>query len=171
VMWMLPELSHALRFGLTTMVIVSMMAPNSLYIVSQRTLYPNWIGRVCYFPALMCIGVGIAVSNSRAVVEALIGRESEFVRTPKRGDGVSSKQYQVKTPILPWIEIALGVYCAGSLVCYMAMSKVMLGPFLFIYAIGFLLTGVAGIRERLAANSYARRAEAPTAAIHSPANV
>jgi cellulose synthase/poly-beta-1,6-N-acetylglucosamine synthase-like glycosyltransferase len=152
VMWMLPSLSPVLRVGLTASVLVSLMAPNSLYFASQRALYPkDWWRRVRWFPALMCIGVGLALSNTRAVFEALIGRESDFVRTPKRGDRIDHKQYRVQTPILPWLELVVGVYCAASLGVYLTLGKYMLGPFLFIYSAGFIVIGIRGLWEQTTA--------------------
>ena len=33
----------------------------------------------------MSLGIGLCVNQTRAVFEALLGRETEFVRTPKHG--------------------------------------------------------------------------------------
>ena len=147
VMWLVPEMPRGAQAAIVGMILISMMGPNSLYLTSQRMLYPNWWQRIAWFPALMCIGVGIAVSNTRAVIEALVGRESEFVRTPKRGDGAKAKTYRVKTPILPWIELTLGAYCTISLCAYLSLGKLVLSPFLFVYAAGFTIIGIAGLRE------------------------
>ena len=43
-----------------------------------------------------------------------MGRESPFVRTPKKGDR-EFKCYGIKLPWSGILEIALGIYCAGSL--------------------------------------------------------
>src|SRR5687767_2426027 len=39
--------------------------------------------RLLHLPLVMAIGIGLAFSNARAVLEALFGVKSEFVRTPK----------------------------------------------------------------------------------------
>ncbi|MEZ4649228.1 MAG: glycosyltransferase [Candidatus Eisenbacteria bacterium] len=65
--------------------IASTLSPSILYLVSQREAYPDWMARLWILPVLIAIGVGIAVNNSRAVFEALAGRTSAFVRTPKHG--------------------------------------------------------------------------------------
>ena len=36
-------------------------------------------------PLVMSVGIGLCINQTRAVLEALAGRESEFVRTPKHG--------------------------------------------------------------------------------------
>jgi len=69
--------------------ICSMTAPSALYVVSQRAARPDsWRFQLLYLPVLVMVGVGIAISNSQAVFEALTGKKSGFVRTPKkRGPG------------------------------------------------------------------------------------
>lgn len=119
----------------------SMMAPSTLYFVSQHSIYSDWLRRILYLPFLVVIGVGIAASNSRAVVEALVGLKSGFVRTPKKGDHPII-HYKV---CLPWsgiFEVLLGSYCVWSLGYYLAAGKYLVGPFLAVYASGFLFIGL-----------------------------
>jgi cellulose synthase/poly-beta-1,6-N-acetylglucosamine synthase-like glycosyltransferase len=120
---------------------LSMMAPSALYLVSQRAAYRDWPVRVACLPILVVIGVGLAVSNSRAVAGALLGRESPFVRTPKRGDR-EVKRYRVGVPALSFLEIGLGLYCVLSLNVYLSAGKYLIGPFLAAYAAGFLFIGL-----------------------------
>ena len=148
---------------------MSTVGPNALYVVSQRALYPDWRHRLRWFPLLMGVGVGLALSNSRAVAEALSGKQSEFVRTPKSG-GRARQRYRVRTPILPWIELLLGLYCAVSLGAYVGLHRYVLGPFLLIYAGGFFLTGWLGLREaRLQRVASLAATRIPAAPASSPA--
>jgi hypothetical protein len=118
-----------------------------MYMVGQRTLHAKWIRRMLWLPALTFVGIGMAASNTRAVFEAWIGRPSEFVRTPKRGHGAGRKAYASAKTLLPWIEIAIGLYCAMSLTVFLAAGRYAIGPLLGLYATGFLVTGVAGLAE------------------------
>ena len=127
-------------------IIFAMIAPNSLYLVSQRALYGQWPRRLCWLPALTCIGIGIAVSNSRAVVEAALGRPSDFIRTPKRGDR-ALQAYAAPRTVQPWLELGLGAYCAASLVIYLGMGGFVIAPLLALYAGSFLLVGALGLAE------------------------
>jgi hypothetical protein len=34
-------------------------------------------------PLVLSLGIGLCVNQTRAVIEAMLGRETEFVRTPK----------------------------------------------------------------------------------------
>jgi hypothetical protein len=118
----------------------SMSAPGALYVVSQRAAYKNWITRIVWLPVLVVVGTGIAVSNSRAVLEAIAGKKSGFIRTPKKGDR-HQKKYKVDLPVSALIEIALGFYCTLSFAAYISYGKYLIGPFLAIYSAGFLYTG------------------------------
>ena len=54
------------------------------YVMSQRELFPNnWKKTFYYLPFLMALGIGLTVTNTKAVMEALFGIKSPFVRTPK----------------------------------------------------------------------------------------
>jgi cellulose synthase/poly-beta-1,6-N-acetylglucosamine synthase-like glycosyltransferase len=54
------------------------------YVVSQRVLFPKaWLRTFLYLPFLMALGVGLTVTNTKAVMEALLGIKSAFARTPK----------------------------------------------------------------------------------------
>src|SRR5207245_7742339 len=55
------------------------------YIACQREQGLSWWGRIKYLPFLMSLGIGLAVNNAKAVVEALLNQQSGFARTPKTG--------------------------------------------------------------------------------------
>jgi cellulose synthase/poly-beta-1,6-N-acetylglucosamine synthase-like glycosyltransferase len=126
--------------------VLAIIAPNSMYLVGQRSLYPGWAWRLRWLPALSCLGIGISASNTRAVFEALVGQESEFVRTPKRGDR-SAKRYAAPRTVQPWIEVALGLYCSFSLYFFVITGRYAVTPLLALYASGFLATGAIGLIE------------------------
>lgn len=129
-------------FGFLAMVLFfSMSAPSALYMVSQKAGYSHWLSRIIYLPVLVITGTGIALSNSRAVFEALIGHKSPFIRTPKKGD-LQKKAYKTSLPVSAVLEILLGLYCAFSFVMYIQNGKYLVGPFLGIYATGYLYTGI-----------------------------
>lgn len=135
-----------LFYIIAVILLFSMTAPSALYLISQRAAYKNWFARILWLPVLVVVGTGIAVSNSRAVFEAIIGKKSEFIRTPKKGD-VQKKTYKAVIPVSALIEIGLGCYCTASFFAYMAYGKYLVGPFLAIYSAGFLFTGLMTIAQ------------------------
>jgi cellulose synthase/poly-beta-1,6-N-acetylglucosamine synthase-like glycosyltransferase len=125
----------------------------NFYIVSQRELYPDWRQRLKYLPFLMSIGIGLCVNNTRAVLEALFGKQSEFARTPKYGieqdtDEWVGKKYHQTVGIQPIIELALGLYFTGTV--FYALVNQIYGtlPFLMLFQIGFLYTGLLSILQQ-----------------------
>ena len=67
--------------------------------------------RLLHLPLVMGLGIGLAFSNARAVLEALLGVKSEFVRTPKyRVEETTDatwkrKKYKRKRGLLPLLEL------------------------------------------------------------------
>jgi cellulose synthase/poly-beta-1,6-N-acetylglucosamine synthase-like glycosyltransferase len=126
----------------------SLAAPSALYLAGQRAAYPDWGRRMVFLPALVAVGVGIALSNTRAVAEALVGKQSPFIRTPKRGERLI-KHYRLRFSPLAAGELLFGLYCAASFGVYLAAGKYLVGPFLGLYAAGFLFVGLLTAAQRL----------------------
>lgn len=122
------------------------LAPNVVYLASQRTLHRDWCWRLRWLPVLTCLGIGLAVNNARAVIEGLFGQTGEFIRTPKRG-GSSRERYRTPQPVAPWMEVAVGLYCAASLASYLGTGRYAIGLFLVFYTVGFLAVGAFGLIE------------------------
>jgi cellulose synthase/poly-beta-1,6-N-acetylglucosamine synthase-like glycosyltransferase len=127
----------------------------NFYMVCQRELHRDWITRVKYLPFLMSIGIGLAVNNTRAVFEALFGDSNEFTRTPKYGvesqsDEWISKKYRQNFSVQPIIELALGLYFTATV--FYALGNGIYGtlPFLVLFQIGFLYTGLLSIIQQYA---------------------
>ena len=59
----------------------------AFYAITLWQSHPHgWIKKNPLLPGLIALGVGMAVSNARSVLEAIFKKQSEFSRTPKRGD-------------------------------------------------------------------------------------
>jgi cellulose synthase/poly-beta-1,6-N-acetylglucosamine synthase-like glycosyltransferase len=123
------------------------------YYISQREVHVDWKVRVKYLPAVMAVGIGLAVNNSRAVIEALLDKPSEFTRTPKYGierqdDGWQNKRYHQSMAIQPLIELVLGLYFTFTV--FYALQHDIYGtlPFLMLFQFGFLYTGLLSIFQQ-----------------------
>jgi len=125
-------------------------APPLLYAVSQWVLEgPKGWRRLAILPALAAVGTGIAVSNARAVWEALIGRQSEFVRTPKQG---FAKQGSYKAGAATGIpELLCVCWAALGLLAGFKGQHTWIAPLLLIYISGFGWVAVRSLYERLRA--------------------
>jgi cellulose synthase/poly-beta-1,6-N-acetylglucosamine synthase-like glycosyltransferase len=130
----------------------------NFYMVCQRELHKDWITRAKYLPFLMSIGIGLAVNNTRAVIEALFNKQSEFARTPKyrieaQADEWIGKKYRQSFVVQPMIELALGLYFTATV--FYALANGIYGtlPFLVLFQIGFLYTGLLSIIQQYASDT------------------
>jgi len=121
------------------------------YLSSQKAVFGNIKGRKRYVPALMSVGIGLAVNNTRAVIEAFIGMESPFVRTPKAGDSKANqrKKGSYRLPKAGWgfVEMGLGLLYATAVVWAIASEIWASIPFLLLFQNGFLYIGTFTLIE------------------------
>jgi cellulose synthase/poly-beta-1,6-N-acetylglucosamine synthase-like glycosyltransferase len=157
---MFPAMYVRYNMGWTEMLLIDVplfaaatLSVCNFYVVSQRELYADWRQRLKYLPFLMSIGIGLCVNNTRAVLEAIFGRESEFARTPKYGierdsDEWVGKKYHQSVGVQPIIELALGLYFTGTV--FYALANQIYGtlPFLMLFQVGFLYTGLLSIFQQ-----------------------
>src|SRR6266508_2369172 len=130
----------------------------NFYMVCQREIHRDWRARIKYLPFLMSIGIGLSINNTRAVFEALFKRQSEFMRTPKyriegEADEWVSKKYRQSVAVQPLVELALGLYFTFTV--FYALTNQIYGtvPFLVLFQIGFLYTGLVSIVQQYAGDS------------------
>jgi len=130
----------------------------NFYVVCQREVHKDWIVRLKYVPFLMSVGIGLSINNTRAVLEALFNKQSEFARTPKyRIEGDSDewvgKRYRQSVAVQPLIELALGLYFTATV--FYALANQIYGtvPFLILFQVGFLYTGLLSVVQQYAGDS------------------
>jgi cellulose synthase/poly-beta-1,6-N-acetylglucosamine synthase-like glycosyltransferase len=148
---MFPAMVIRYNMGLYEMMIVDVplflgatLSVCTFYLLSQREVFgEEWRGRIKYLPAVLAVGIGISVNNAKAVVEALLGHDSEFARTPKyRVEGASDdwkhKRYRGSMSFVPFVELGLGAYFT-AMGCY-AFAYEIYGtlPFILLFQFGFL---------------------------------
>jgi cellulose synthase/poly-beta-1,6-N-acetylglucosamine synthase-like glycosyltransferase len=127
----------------------------NFYTVCQREIHPDWRGRLKYVPFLMSVGIGLAINNTRAVVEALFRKQSDFARTPKYrieadADEWVTKKYRQSVAIQPLMELLLGLYFTWTV--FYALANGIYGtiPFLVLFQVGFLYTGLMSLVQQYA---------------------
>jgi cellulose synthase/poly-beta-1,6-N-acetylglucosamine synthase-like glycosyltransferase len=138
-----PWMAAALAF-----LFLGTFAPTAMYAVSQVQVARRPWRKLIRLPLLSLLGVGIAVSNSRAVWQAVRGRKSEFVRTPKRGD-TDAQRYAAPVSRIARLEVLLGLYCLFSAAVYARADHGLLAvPFLLLYGFGFTWVGCLSLWPR-----------------------
>ncbi|HWG21139.1 MAG TPA: cellulose synthase family protein [Terracidiphilus sp.] len=123
------------------------------YVASQRVLFPkSWMKTFLYLPFLMALGIGLTVTNTKAVVEALLGIKSAFARTPKyrvakKGEKSQAAKYRKRLVLAPWIELIIGAYFAGAIVYCFRNHNYFTAPFLILFVIGYWYTGLMSLLQ------------------------
>jgi cellulose synthase/poly-beta-1,6-N-acetylglucosamine synthase-like glycosyltransferase len=131
----------------------STMSVSSFYLVSQKELYPDrWHRTFLYLPWLMALGVGLTITNTVAVMEALFGVKSAFARTPKfnvrkKGQKNQAQKYRKRLGIVPWIELGIGCYFAFTVWYAVTSENYFTVPFLLLFVFGYWYTGMLSLLQ------------------------
>jgi cellulose synthase/poly-beta-1,6-N-acetylglucosamine synthase-like glycosyltransferase len=131
------------------------MSVCSFYLTSQREIFgKDWKSRLRYLPAVLSIGIGLAVNNAKAVWEAMRGVPSDFMRTPKygvegQGDDWRLKRYRGELNLVPFFELVLGLYF--TFMAVYAASNGIFGtlPFILLFQFGFLYVACLSLFQDL----------------------
>jgi len=144
------------------LIVCSFWSVVTFYLLAEHELYPKtWKRAMLILPFLLAMGVALTVSNTKGVIEALLHKQSGFVRTPKyapRAAGVPLEvAYRRKSGWLPFAEIAMGIgFLAIVYYCIDVMNFFAL-PFLLIFVCGYFWAGFSTLwQEQKARLRFAR---------------
>ncbi len=126
---------------------------SSFYLAAQKELHPKtWMRTFLYMPFVMATGIGLSARNAQAVLEAIVGKQSEFARTPKfkiegKSGSFAAKKYRNKSGWMPYLEIALGLYFSLAVIYAISNENYATVPFLFLFVWGYLYTGFMSLSQ------------------------
>ncbi len=123
------------------------------YVVSQKEIDRNWKVRLKYLPFLTSVGIGLSINNAKAVLEAMLGYETPFKRTPKYNvsrltDEWKNKKYAGIRSKLPLFELTLGAYFAIVVAVALVHGLVVSSVFLCLFLVGFTYVGFLSLFQR-----------------------
>lgn len=119
------------------------------YLTAQGAQRPwGWLKAIHQIPLLMALGVGMSINNGVAVIEALLNRQSDFVRTPKQGAvRTKSRRYKAARSVTFWLEVALAMYFTWLVLLAMWCGQWQSLPFLAMFQFGFIFVVVGSMRH------------------------
>jgi len=157
---MLPVMIVRFYMGIWQMVLIdlpliaaSFWSISAFYVVAHRELYPkNWKRSLFLLPMLIAVGIGLTVVNTRAVLEAVFGIRSSFVRTAKYAVGdrpvnLRNKKYRRKSGFLPYIELAIGGYFVAMIAFAIDTNNFFSIPFLVLFVFGYLWAALSTLYQ------------------------
>jgi cellulose synthase/poly-beta-1,6-N-acetylglucosamine synthase-like glycosyltransferase len=111
---------------------------------------------VLLLPLTMALGIGLAINNTRAVIEALLDHRTPFIRTPKLDitkshEAWRHKAYRCRQEFQPLVEIALAAHFAFIMVSAAGIGRPAVIPFLLLFLVGFGMSGFLSLRHNPAA--------------------
>jgi cellulose synthase/poly-beta-1,6-N-acetylglucosamine synthase-like glycosyltransferase len=135
---------HWIHLGLFITCTLSVVV---FYETSQRAIGRPLFARLVDTVAAIALGIGMCVSQTRAVIEGLLPGTGVFVRTPKKGDAKGARRYRV--PLLGWpgIELVLALWFAYGI--WVAVEREFWGslPFLALFFTSFAWVGSMSVSE------------------------
>jgi hypothetical protein len=158
---LLPALTYRMEGGWITLLLVDFplfmlatVSVSSFYLASQIEIFPKgWVGQIKYLPLVTALGIGLCLNNAKAVIEALLGYKTGFVRTPKynvkQKEKKSESRYRVRANVLPFLEVFFGIYFTFAIYIAFCIQSYVAIPFLFLFQLGYLYTGILSIRPML----------------------
>lgn len=138
------------------LIIASFWSITAFYMLAHRELYPQtWKRCIFFIPLLMAAGVALTISNTRAVLEALLGVKTAFARTPKYAiEGTQRVQFQAtryrsRSGWLPYMELAVGTYFLMMMAYAVDTYNFIALPLLAIFVSGYYWAGFASLWQDL----------------------
>jgi hypothetical protein len=122
-------------------------------LLTQHELSPKtWKRSIFMIPALLAVGVTLAVINTRAVLEAMLGIKTGFVRTAKYAIAggqarMGEAKYRRKSGLLPFIELGIGTYFVVMSLWAIDSENYLALPFLVLFVSGYYWAAFATLYQ------------------------
>ncbi len=148
--------SHEAYFAILSLFVLAFVSSFLFYLYSQKDIRTDWRKKIVLFPLFMAGSMGFAVNNSRAVIEGLLNRKSEFVRTPKfkvvnEKDRWNNNKYITrKLGLSVIVESIMAIYCLigiGSSIYFLEIAAL---PFQILFFVGFSFVAITSIKHAYA---------------------
>jgi cellulose synthase/poly-beta-1,6-N-acetylglucosamine synthase-like glycosyltransferase len=145
-------MSNSPFLWLTPIFVFSAIGPPLLYWTAMPANQRPIMSRAGRLGLLIALGTGLSLNNSRAALEALIGLESEFKRTPKfavtgRGAAWQKSSYALPRDLASWLEVLLAVYAVALFAWVISQGIWWLIPWLTLYASGYSYVAGLGLLQ------------------------
>ncbi|MFB3916916.1 MAG: cellulose synthase family protein [Terriglobales bacterium] len=155
--------------------LASTFSISSFYLVSQKELFPGkWWRTFAFLPFLMALGIGLTITNTKAVMEAFFRKQTAFARTPKyrvvnKSDKPIASKYRKRLGLVPWLELAIGTYFASTVIYAITNENYITVPFLALFVLGYWYTGLMSLLQGRFESFSLRGAHEPQTAKPYPA--
>lgn len=140
-------------YNIMAIFVVATISTFLFMMYAQKTIDLNWRKKILLFPVFLAGSMGLSISNTKAVLEALVNKKTGFVRTPKfkiegENDSWKAKKYSSKKiGWVVWLELALAAYYIfgiGVSIYYLEIAAI---PFQLLFLMGFGTVGCLSLKQ------------------------
>ncbi len=141
-------------FNYSSIFILAFISTFLLYTTAQKNIYDDWIKRIFVFPFFLFGTMGLALNNTKAVIEGIFGKRSEFVRTPKfvtKNNFSKKNKYALKSKfsLLLFIEIFFAFYSLIGVIMSIYYYELLALPFNLMFFFGFFSIALLSFKQVL----------------------
>ena len=137
------------------------------YVFMIRKIWgKNWKNKTLQYLFLILFASGISINNSVAVIDGMIGKKNEFLRTPKFGVVEKKQKWESQSYVLPFtkttvIEIFFSVYgCVALIISFMSGHQLFM-PLIALQTFGFMYVAYLSIVQSFTKNNKSMTVEPP----------
>lgn len=141
-------------FNVMAIFVLGFISSFLMYLYAQKEVHSDWRKRMVLFPLFMAGSMGFALNNSRAVIEGLMNKKSEFVRTPKfkvekKSDSINMNKYLkgVKVDASAFVELLLAIYCLIGVIASIYFLEFAALPFQLMFFLGFSFVSLLSFKH------------------------
>ena len=142
--------SHSWVLAAAPWLMFAGLGPPLLYAVAQGRAGERDLSRLRVLPLLLLLGIGLALSDSWAVLKAILKIPQGFRRTPKFAlhhaeDAWVNSAYALSTDSITWGELALALFSLAPLAAPNANRGFV--PWLLLYSCSFAFTSCLSLAQ------------------------
>jgi cellulose synthase/poly-beta-1,6-N-acetylglucosamine synthase-like glycosyltransferase len=141
-------------FNFMAIFLLAFISVITFYLLAQKQSSEAWHKKFVLFTVFIAGSIGFAVNNSRAVFEALLGRKSEFIRTPKfklvnGTHSILNSKYNdnLKLDSSVFVELVLALYCAVGVIASIYYLEIAALPFQLLFCGGFGIVSILSLKH------------------------
>jgi cellulose synthase/poly-beta-1,6-N-acetylglucosamine synthase-like glycosyltransferase len=131
-------------------IIYLILGPVTYVFMIRKIWGKNWKNKTLQYLFLILFASGISINNSVAVIDAIIGKKNEFLRTPKFGVVEKRQKWESQSYVLPFtkttlIEIFFSLYGCVALIISLMSGNPLFMPVIAIQTLGFMYVAYLSI--------------------------
>jgi cellulose synthase/poly-beta-1,6-N-acetylglucosamine synthase-like glycosyltransferase len=140
-------------YSLMSVFVLASISTFLFYSFAQSVIHLDWRKRLLLFPIFLAGSMGLAVNNTKAVFEAIIGKKTPFTRTPK--DGIignkvnldAKKYFTKKIDSVVFFELLFALYFIISIGVSAYYLEIAAIPFQLLFLAGFGIVGFMSLKQ------------------------